>query len=146
MEHCHLCDGEAPLVTAPREFTVPGFRNITVQDTVYRCVDCGESFYGGGMMDESLRRVAAAVRLRDGLLAPDELTAIREELARTRAQMGELLGTPAGQVGKWEAGTFPQPMEVDRAYRHLRGDHGGLPGLGDGGPAPRTGAHSREAA
>ena len=127
MEHCHLCDGKAPLVTVPREFAVAGTRAITIQDTAYQCVECGEVFYGGGMMDESLRRVAAAVRLRDGLLGSEELAAVRESLRHTQARMGEILGVAEDLISKWEQGLFPQPAKVDRAYRRFRGDSAGLP-------------------
>lgn len=130
MEHCYLCHADAPVVTNPRKFKVPGARAVTIQDTAYQCVRCGEAFYGGGMMDESLRRVAAAVRLRDGLLGPEELISLRESLHHTQARMGEILGVDEELISKWEQGMFPQPAKVDRAYRRLRGDprgeHAGL--------------------
>lgn len=61
---CYLCGADAPVVREAREVT-RGTRTVTIDDEFYRCVSCGEEFYGGDMPDATFRRIAAAFREAD---------------------------------------------------------------------------------
>jgi HTH-type transcriptional regulator/antitoxin MqsA len=120
-ERCWLCDEPANLVTEPREITM-GSRRVVVEDTFYRCSACGETFYRPGMMDETLRRGAAAVRREDGLLNCDEIRAIRARYGLSQAGLETLIGAGEKTVVRWERGTVAQNATADTLLRVLR-DH-----------------------
>lgn len=112
---CHLCEGDARLTREERVVPV-GRRRATILDVFYRCA-CGEEFYLPGMMDESLRRATAKVRDEDGLLAPDQVRALRERLGLTQPEFERLLGVGKNTCARWEAGTTPQSAGTDSLLR-----------------------------
>jgi putative zinc finger/helix-turn-helix YgiT family protein len=119
--HCYLCDVPASLVEESRT-SKWGDRPVTYVDRFYRCDRCGETFYIGGMMNDSLRRMAAVIRAEDGLLAPDEIVELRRKYGLTQAQLERLIGAGAKTVVRWEKGTVAQNKTADTLLRVLR-DH-----------------------
>ena len=119
--NCYLCDVPASLVEEPRT-SKWGDRPVTYVDRFYRCDRCGETFYLGGMMNESLRRMTIVIRAEDGLLAPDEIVELRRKYGLTQAQLERLIGAGAKTVVRWERGTVAQNKTADTLLRVLR-DH-----------------------
>jgi HTH-type transcriptional regulator / antitoxin MqsA len=120
-ETCYLCQGPA-LFTRERREVSAGSRRVMIDDEFYRCSNCGEMFYSGGMADESFRRGAAAVREQEGLLQPDEIRAIRSSYGLTQAGLETLIGAGEKTVTRWEHGTVAQNATADTLLRVLR-DH-----------------------
>lgn len=112
---CHECEGEAHRVRLVRPLRI-GARSVEVEDEIYRCA-CGEEFYAPGMMDDTLRRATAKIRTEDGLLAPDEVKAIRTRLGLTQPEFERLLGVGKNTVVRWERGTVPQSAATDSLLR-----------------------------
>jgi HTH-type transcriptional regulator/antitoxin MqsA len=118
---CYLCESEAHLVTEPRELPEGG-RTVLVDDTFYRCSNCGETFYVGKMAEESFRAAAAAVRREDGLLEPDEIREIRAMYGLSQASLERLIHSGEKTVVRWERGSVAQNATADTLLRVLR-DH-----------------------
>ena len=118
---CPLCGGPAKLVDEPHSMRM-GDRPVTYMDQFYRCSRCGEEYFNGEMVDESFRRATAVIRAEDGLLAPDEIIALRGKYSLTQAQLERLIGAGEKTVVRWERGTVAQNKTADTLLRVL-GDH-----------------------
>lgn len=118
METCFNCGGQARFVREPREVTTATHK-VTVEDEFYRCDTCGETFYLGGMADESFRRAAAAIRAQDGLLLPEEIVALRKRYGLSQAALERLIGSGPKTVVRWERGTVHQTKTADTLLRVL---------------------------
>lgn len=117
---CYLCGGESPLTRQVRAVPI-GSRTAVIEDEFYRCAACDEDVYLGGMMDESSRRAAAVVRAEEGLLAPDDILALREKYGLTQAGLERLIGAGEKTVVRWERGTVAQNQTADTLLRVLDG-------------------------
>lgn len=118
---CYLCESEVRLVTEPREFR-EGAQTVVVDDTFYRCDNCGETFYDGVMARESFRRAAAAARLQEGLLTPQEIRDLRAMYGLTQSGLERLINAGEKTVVRWERGMVTQNATADTLLRVLR-DH-----------------------
>src|SRR5215218_9483072 len=118
---CYLCESEARLVTEPREFR-EGDQTVVIDDTFYRCDNCGETFYDGTMAEESFRRAAAAARVQEGFLAPHEIRELRAMYGLTQANLERLINSGEKTVVRWERGSVAQNATADTLLRVLR-DH-----------------------
>lgn len=116
---CVICGGPATLVEELETMSMGG-RPVTYMDQFYRCGRCGEAFYNGEMASESFRRAAAVIRAEDGLLAPDEIVALRQQYGLTQAQLEKLIGAGEKTVVRWERGTVSQNKTADTLLRVLR--------------------------
>ena len=96
-----------------------GGRTVTYLDQFYRCSQCGETLYLGGMAGESFRRAAAVIRAEDGLLAPDEIIGLRKKYGLTQAQLERLIGAGEKTVVRWERGSVAQNKTADTLLRVL---------------------------
>jgi HTH-type transcriptional regulator/antitoxin MqsA len=118
MTICPLCGGSASLVDELRTMKM-GRRPVTFMDQLYRCGQCGEGFFHGEMMDDSLRRATAVIRAEDGLLAPDEIVGLRKKYGLTQAQLERIIGAGPKTVVRWERGTVAQNSTADTLLRVL---------------------------
>ena len=116
---CYLCQSEVRLVTEPRDLPEGG-RTVLVDDTFYRCDNCGETFYDGNMAAESFRRAAAAIRREDGLLAPEEIRQLRAMYGLSQASLERLINAGEKTVVRWERGMVAQNATADTLLRVLR--------------------------
>jgi HTH-type transcriptional regulator/antitoxin MqsA len=116
---CSICGGHAVLVEELRTLKM-GVRPVTFMDWLYRCERCGEGFFTfGEMLDDSFRRATAVIRAEDGLLAPDEIVALRKKYGLTQAQLERLIGAGEKTVVRWERGTVAQNKTADTLLRVL---------------------------
>lgn len=120
-EICHVCDGEVISVREVREYTI-GRRSAVVEDEFMRCEACAEEYYAPGQMDAVQRRASAAIREQEGLLLPEEIRAIREDLGLSQADFERLLGVGPKTVVRWEKGTVFQNKATDALLRLVGAD------------------------
>jgi putative zinc finger/helix-turn-helix YgiT family protein len=117
-ELCPNC--QVPARVAYSRRTVPvGSREVEIDDEYTCCDTCNEQFYTLAQATESHRRAIAAVRLEDGLLAPERIRLIRESLGLTQRQFEELLGVGEKTCVRWESGRVSQNVSTDRLIRLL---------------------------
>lgn len=116
---CYLCESEVRVVTEPREIP-EGRRKVVIDDTFYRCDECGETFYDGDMAKESFRRAAAAVQREYQFLAPDEIRELRAMYGLSQASLEKLIHSGEKTVVRWEKGTVAQNATADTLLRILR--------------------------
>lgn len=87
---------------------------------LFRCAKCGDEQRTVEQRDAAEQAAVAAMRAAHGLLAPKEIRRLREGLALTPTQLGELLyGVPKGIVEGWERGRYLQNREADALLRSL---------------------------
>lgn len=87
-----------------------------VEIPLLRCEGCGFEFRDHRA--EGLRHAAAC--RHQGLLAPNEIKAIRESLGMTRKVFGEAFGIPPASMERWENGKLMQNKSMDTLLRSLR--------------------------
>jgi putative zinc finger/helix-turn-helix YgiT family protein len=81
---------------------------IEVDDGFYRYERCDEEFYTPEQLQDADARDRAALKVRHGVLLPEEIRALRGRLALTQAQFEALLGVGRNTVVRWESGhTWP---------------------------------------
>ena len=115
---CPLCEGALTLVSEDRAVAV-GRRSAVVRDEFYRCDSCGEELYAPGQMNASMRRASDRIREAEGLLLPDEIRTIREDLVLSQQAFETLLGVGVKTVVRWEKGTVFQNKATDSLIRVL---------------------------
>jgi HTH-type transcriptional regulator / antitoxin MqsA len=123
METCFVCGGQAERVRELIELSIANRKGL-VEAERFRCKECGETFFSPEQLDTAQRELARTLREQEGLLAPEQIRALREQHALTQAQLERLLGVGAKTVVRWERGTVFQSTATDRLLRVI----GGVPG------------------
>lgn len=118
-ERCFECGGEARLVFGEQVVRF-GSRSTTVTGEFMECSSCGERFFLPDQMDAIQRAAAAKIREEEGLLPPDEIKALREELGLSQSEFERLIGAGPKTVVRWEKGTVFQSRTADTLLRVLR--------------------------
>jgi putative zinc finger/helix-turn-helix YgiT family protein len=114
---CSECGGAVTERTA-RVVHQIGRREIAIEDDRHLyCAACGSVSYRGALLDESQRKIAAALRKEDGLLTPDELRAIRLKYGLTQAEMEKILTIGPKTWVRWERGKVVQSRAADQIIR-----------------------------
>ena len=106
------------------EVTVPSASHLW-------CPSCGEIVLRFGEAKHLHQQALAIYRSRHGLLAPDEIRAIRERLGLTQTELARLLRLSANTVARWEAGRNVQTTPLDLLLRMLRDVPGSIDYLRD---------------
>lgn len=101
------------------DVAVKGLRHL-------RCRACGERLVGLETSKELRRRAYAQYRRDHGLLAAEEIQALREGLGMTQAQLAELLQLGANTISRWEADRLVQSASMDVLLRLVRDVPGNL--------------------
>lgn len=84
------------------------------------CSSCGEQFFSPAEVDQLQSLAAGAARHERGLLAPDEIRALRRDLGLSQERLERLLGLGPKTIVRWEKGTVLQSVAADRLLRSLR--------------------------
>lgn len=116
MDSCPICAGPIQAISEDREITI-GNRSARVLDQFFRCRTCDEAFYAPGQMDATMKRASDAIRIREGLLLPDEIRGIRERLGLTQQAFEDLLGVGSKTAVRWEKGSVFQNKATDALLR-----------------------------
>ena len=93
---------------------------LSYSATYTRCIRCGEEFYTKAQSKAASRAATGAIRHHFGLLAPDEIVAIRRQYGVTQVELERVLNLGKKSVVRWEAGTVTQSRSADRLLRELR--------------------------
>jgi len=113
---CVACGGPVALGRAVDVISIAG-RKTSVEVEGYRCASCGEVYFTPDQADTAQRLAASVLRKKEGLLAPEDIRAIRKRLGLTQADLERLLGVGPKTVVRWERGTVFQSSSVDRLLR-----------------------------
>ena len=94
---------------------IPG-GTIEIENATWReCDACGEQIIGH-TLDKGIEREA---RRRRGLLAPDEIKAVRERTGLSQEAMAQMLGVGDKTYARWETGKSIQNKANDNLIRLL---------------------------
>lgn len=116
---CAACGGAIEVCT---ETVAVELRGVTTQvDGVEhgRCRGCGEVYLTLDGANAVQTEAARRLRRARGLLAPEEIRAIRTSLGLTQAGFERLLGTGPKTLVRWEKGTVFQSATADKLMRLL---------------------------
>jgi len=116
---CPVCGADVKRLRANLSIQV-GSRSIPVEDEYSTCTGCGEVFFAPSEMDDAMRAASSVVRREEGLLQPEEIRAIRENLGFSQAEFERLLGVGQKSVVRWEKGTGFQNGATDMLMRVVR--------------------------
>lgn len=120
LRECALCGGPIARQMVDVDVKVGARATITVRRRLQHCAACGETYFAAGEMDAVNRAAADLVREREGLLAPEEIRALRASMHLSQAQFERLLRTGPKTVVRWERGTIFQNRSTDSLLRALR--------------------------
>tara|TARA_R100000501_G_scaffold14241_1_gene25874 strand:+ start:615 stop:1181 length:567 start_codon:yes stop_codon:yes gene_type:complete len=108
--------GALVLTEVKEEISLGGGAVAAARVPVLVCNECDFKLLAEGA--ESIRD--AAVRMHKGLLRPDEIKEIRENLDFSRREFAEAFGVPASSMERWENGKLLQNKSSDTLLRMLR--------------------------
>lgn len=92
---------------------IPG-GTMTIHDAVWReCENCGEQLLSAELSD----KLEELSMLRQGLLLPAQIKAIREKLGLSQTAMAERLGVGEKTYTRWESGRSIQNKSSDNLIR-----------------------------
>jgi HTH-type transcriptional regulator/antitoxin MqsA len=118
-EPCYECGGEAVLAREEQVVRL-GQRSTTVEGEFMRCSSCGEEYFLPGQMEALQMAAAARMRREEGLLVPEAIREIRENMGLSQADFEKLLGVGPKTVVRWERGTVFQSKAADTLIRILQ--------------------------
>ena len=121
MTDCYLCGSEMETRLEEKELRV-GNRSAIVSVQLHRCPKCGEEVIHPDEMDSAQREASRLIREKEGLLQPEQVRAIREELGLTQAAFEDLLGVGRKTVVRWERGTVYQSKAIDTLLKLIASD------------------------
>lgn len=109
---------EARVIRDEFEYGPEGDRITIVADRVpvLECPACKETFYGP---DAAQARHQAICRTL-GLLTPEQIKGVRENLGKKQAEFAELTGIGVATLSRWEQGRLIQTRALDRYLRLLQ--------------------------
>jgi HTH-type transcriptional regulator/antitoxin MqsA len=117
---CGECGGAVSLSCAAVPVEIRG-ETIMVPNLEHGlCEGCGEVLLDLQGMEKLQKQAVKSSRMSKGLLAPDEVRALRHSLGRSQSAFEQLLGTGPKTVTRWEKGTVFQSATADRLMRLIR--------------------------
>lgn len=90
---------------------------IEYTDYFTRCNQCGEEYSTYEQALKGDNSLKTARRKADGLLAPDEIKAVRKAFALTQAQAAQVFGGGKNAFAKYERGEVRQSVAMDKLLR-----------------------------
>jgi HTH-type transcriptional regulator / antitoxin MqsA len=119
-DRCGMCGGKVSASCALVPIDLRG-KTVMVPDVEHGlCEECGEVFLDIDAMERVQKEAVRHLRTGRGLLAPEEVRALRRSLGRSQAAFEELLGTGPKTVTRWEKGTVSQTAVADRLMRLMQ--------------------------
>lgn len=117
---CTRCDAPAEVVREEKEVQV-GARSAEIETQFARCERCGEEFYLPGQLEKAQRVAGNKIRENEGLLRPEEVKHLREDvLGLTQPEFEQLLGVGQKTVTRWENGTVFQHSSTNSLMLAIR--------------------------
>jgi HTH-type transcriptional regulator / antitoxin MqsA len=117
---CAVCDSEKVKKVRRKFSATYNQAPISIPGAeMYQCATCGERFF----TPDQARAVSLAVkrqaRAEAGLLSPEEIVAIRQQLGLSQSELERLFGLGSKVVTRWETGRVVQSKAADVALRLL---------------------------
>lgn len=113
-EHCPLC-GEKSYQHRIKSVTFHyKSQPITVNQPGYWCSSCHDGVIGGEDRKATQKELQTHRAKIDGLLPPDEIKKIREQLNLTQQQAGEIFGGGVNAFSRYERGETPAPKALNQ--------------------------------
>jgi len=119
--NCVICGANAKEVKERKRAQYRG-ETVEVLREFLRCGSCKEEFVTPAQMAANVRTVKNEIRRKYGLLSPERITEIRNNLKLSQAELEELLGTGPKVVVRWESGKVIQSGGHDNVLRLLERD------------------------
>lgn len=140
MARKHECGGDFVESVGTLQVTMRGV-DVAAEQVELHCDRCGEVQVRLDDADAAERRAGALVRRTLGLMQPEEIRALRENLGLTQAELESRLGLGAKTVVRWESGRVMQSKATDNLLRLIRRDPTALDFLSaqSGDPCPEPG-------
>lgn len=118
-EHCPFCGEESyqhqikPLKLQYKSHL------ITVNQPGYWCNKCGEGVIGGEDRKATQKELQTFRARVDGLLIPDEIKSIREQLSLTQQEASKFFGGGVNAFSRYERGETPIPKPLSELLKLL---------------------------
>lgn len=115
---CPICGiGKIKEKTVSEEFDYKG-KSLVIHDYhIYACDKCEEELVDPKTLRTTEKVLTDFRRGVDGLLASDEIKAIRKKLGKTQAEMAEWLGVGEKNFARYENGQVTQSKTMDLLLR-----------------------------
>jgi putative zinc finger/helix-turn-helix YgiT family protein len=118
---CVVCGSREVVATDEPVMVTVKDANIRVGGVAHEtCRSCGEEYFSGDNVSLLQRKAVSHYRMEHGLLAGDEVRAIRKQLGLTQGQLERLFGIATNTVTRWENETIFQSRPVDLLFRLMR--------------------------
>ncbi len=107
MKYCPVCDKEQEIIIIEKQETYPvkGV-DIEVQAHVCTCSVCHEEIWDPDLDDENLILAYQEYRKQKGLLAPEEIKAIRQSYGLSQTAFAKVLGLGEKTIARYENGSL----------------------------------------
>lgn len=117
---CSICGiGKISEKTISEKFEYKGKSLVIPDYHVYACDKCEEEIVDPKTLRATEKVLTDFRRRVDGLLASDEIKAIRKKLGKTQAEMAEWLGVGEKNFARYENGQVTQSKTMDLLLRIL---------------------------
>lgn len=117
---CSICGiGKVSEKTISEKFEYKGKSLVVPDYHVYACDTCEEEIVDPKTLRATEKVLTDFRRRLDGLLASDEIKAIRKKLGKTQAEMAEWLGVGEKNFARYENGQVTQSKTMDLLLRIL---------------------------
>lgn len=124
-EHCPFC-GKKSYYHQTKSMTLRYKSTpITVKQPGFWCDECGEGVIGGDDRKTTQKELQTLRAEIDGLLTPDKIKQIREELKLTQSNASEIFGGGVNAFSRYERGETPIPRAASQLLQ-LLGAHPNL--------------------
>ena len=120
--YCDVCGAERDCRVVQRDETYPvKGEPITVRAQVMVCNECGEDLFNAELDEGNLERAFQEYRRTKGLMAPEDIVAIREKYGLSQRGLAALLSWSPATVARYEAGALPS-VPHNEQIRRFRDD------------------------
>jgi putative zinc finger/helix-turn-helix YgiT family protein len=117
---CAACNSEKVKKVRDDFFAKYNHALISVPDTeMCECWSCGKRFFTPDQVKAVSLAIKRQARVKAGLLAPEEIVAIRKKLGLSQSELERLFGLGSKVVTRWETGRVVQSKAADVALRLL---------------------------
>lgn len=119
-EHCPFC-GEKSYCHQTKSMSLRYKSTpITVKQPGFWCDKCGEGVIGGDDRKATQKELQTLRAEIDGLLTPDKIKQIREELKLTQLNASEIFGGGVNAFSRYERGETPIPKPLSQLLHILK--------------------------
>jgi HTH-type transcriptional regulator/antitoxin MqsA len=114
VEHCPFCGKESyyhqtkPMILRYKSIS------ITVKQPGFWCDECREGVIGGDDRKATQKELQTLRAQIDGLLTPDKIKQIREELKLTQLNASDIFGGGVNAFSRYERGETPIPRPLSQ--------------------------------